>query len=264
MKVSKIGRSIMATILAILIPACGGGSGSGGGGGGGGGGGSGLGPAPVFLGTAENFAILAKSGISTVPNSVVTGDIGVSPIDQTALTGWSETADASGTFSTSAQVVGKLYAADYSPPTPTIMTTAVSDMEIAYTDAAGRTNPTTTELGAGEIGGLTIAPGLHKWGTGVLISTHVVLSGGANDVWIFQISGGLTMAAGQSVLLAGGALPKNIFWQVFGPVDIGTTAQFTGIILCQTAVNVQTLAAVNGRILAQTAVSLDQNAVTQP
>ncbi len=221
---------------------------------------------PVNLGTAGNFAILAKSGISTVPNSVVTGDIGVSPIALTAITGFSEMMDASNTFSTSTQVIGKIYAANHMPPTPTYMTTTVSDMETAYTDAAGRTLPDFTELGAGEIGGLTLVPGLYKWGTGVLISTDVTLSGGPNDVWIFQIVGNLTMASATNVTLAGGALAKNIFWQVAGGagVAIGTTAHFEGIILSQTAINLGTGASTNGRLLAQTAVTLDQNTVTQP
>ena len=223
-----------------------------------------MGPASVVLGVAGNFAILAKSGISTVPYSAVTGDIGVSPIDQTGITGFSETMDASHTFATSFQVTGKIYAADYSPFTPTQMTTAVSNMEAAYSDAAGRTLPDATELGAGEIGGLTIVPGLYKWGTGVLISTNVTLSGGPNDRWIFQIAGGLTLASAKSVILAGGATAKNIVWQVFGSVDLGTTSHFEGVVLCQTDINLRTGASVNGRLLAQTDVNLDQNAVSQP
>ena len=67
-------------------------------------------------------------------------------------------------------------------------------MELAYTDAAGRSSPNFTELGGGEIGGLTLVPGLYKWGTVVLISTNVTLSGGPNDVFIFQIAGTLTQA----------------------------------------------------------------------
>jgi len=220
--------------------------------------------APVNLGTAGNFAILSKSGISTVPSSVVTGDIGVSPIAHTAITGFSETMDLSNKFSTSAQVVGKIYAADYTAPTPTNMTTAVSDMEIAYTDAAGRTLPGFTELGAGEIGGLTLVPGLYKWGTDVSISTDVTLSGGPNDVWIFQIAGTLNEAAGKKVTLIGGALPQNVFWQSAGAVAIGTTAHFEGIVLSKTMIAMKTGASVNGRLLAQTAVTLDQNTVTQP
>jgi hypothetical protein len=224
----------------------------------------GAGHQPVNLGTAGNFVILSKSGISTVPTSAVTGDIGVSPIDQTSITGFSETLDGTGTFSTSTQVTGKIYAADYAVPTPINLTTAVSDMETAYTDAAGRTLPDFTELGAGEIGGMTLVPGLYKWGTDVLITTDVTLNGGPNDVWIFQIAGGITQANGRSVILTGGALPKNIFWQSFGVVDLGTTAHFEGIILAQTAITLNTGATINGRLLAQTAVTLDSSTVVQP
>ncbi len=184
-----------------------------------------VGLSPVNLGTAGNFAILSKSGISTVPSSAVTGDIGVSPISQTAITGFATTTDASNAFARSNQVVGKIYAADYSAPTPVYLTTAVGDMEIAYTDAAGRTLPDFTELGAGEVGGLTLVAGLYKWGTTVSISTNVTLSGSASDVWIFQVSGDLIQAAATNVILAGGAQAKNIFWQVAGGsgVTIGTT-----------------------------------------
>ncbi|NOT01828.1 MAG: DUF3494 domain-containing protein [Phycisphaerales bacterium] len=222
------------------------------------------GPAPVVLGTAGDFVILAKSGIDTVPNSVVTGDIGVSPIDSTAITGFSLTLDASTTFSTSPQVTGLVFAADYSAPTPAEMTAAISDMETAFTNAAGRPTPDFTELGAGDISGLTLVPGLYKWGTGVLISTDVTLSGGSNDVWIFQIAGGITQASATSVVLAGGALPKNIFWQAFGAVALDTTAHFEGIVLSQTEITLATGASINGRLLSQTAVSLDQNTVTEP
>jgi hypothetical protein len=137
-------------------------------------------------------------------------------------------------------------------------------METAYTDAAGRVTTDFIDLGAGEIGGLTLAPGLYKWGTGVAISTDVTIDGGPNDVWIFQISGDVTQASGTQVILSGGALPKNIFWQTFGQTMIGTNAHFEGIVLCQTAIILETGASVNGRLLAQTAVTLDQNAVTQP
>ena len=220
--------------------------------------------APVKLGTAGNFAILSKTGISNVPSSRVNGDMGVSPIAHTAITGFSETANSTNTFSTSAQVVGKIYAADYAAPTPTYMTTAIGDMEIAYNDAAGRTLPNFTELGAGEIGGLTLVPGLYKWSSNVLISNNLTLSGGPNDVWIFQIAGSLKQANATRITLAGGALAKNIFWQPAGAAAIGTTAHFEGIILSKTLIAVKTGATANGRLLAQTAVTLEQNVVTQP
>lgn len=223
-----------------------------------------LGPNPVLLGQAGSFAILAKSGIDSVPTSAITGHIGVSPIDSTAITGFSLTVDASNAFATSAQVSGQVWAADYASPTPSSLTAAVLDMQAAYTDAAGRATPDATELGAGEIGGLTIAPGLYKWGTALHITTDVTLSGGPNDVWIFQIAGDLTLANGVRINLTGGALAKNVFWQSFGQMMIGTTAHFEGIALCETAIVLGTGSTVNGRLLAQTAVTLDQSVVTQP
>ena len=218
---------------------------------------------PVDLGTAGGFAILSKSGISTVPTSAVTGNIGVSPAAASYITGFSLSMDSTNVFSTSPQVVGRVYAADYTPPTPSNMTTAVSDMETAFTDAASRAADV-TELGAGDISGMTLTSGTYKWGTGLLISTDITLTGSATDVWIFQISGSLTVESAVQVHLAGGALAKNIFWQVYGPVDFGTTSHFEGIILSQTSIILRTGASINGRLLAQTAVTLDSNIVTQP
>ncbi len=122
----------------------------------------------------------------------------------------------------------------------------------------------TTELGAGEIGGLTLVPGLYKWSTGVLISTNVTLSGGPNDVFIFQIAGTLTQANATRVMLTGGAQAKNVFWQVVGAVTIGRTAHLEGIVLGGKMLSVSTGASANGRLLAQIAVTLQQDAVTQP
>jgi hypothetical protein len=219
--------------------------------------------APVSLGAAGNFVILAKSGISTVPNSAVTGDIGVSPIARGGITGFSETMDASNTYSTSTQVIGKVFAADYTSPTPSNLGTAVLDMQAAYTDAAGRPADF-TEVGAGNIGGMTLPPATYKWSTVVTIPTDVTLHGGPNDVWIFQISGGITQASATKVILTGGALAKNVFWQAAGVVALDTTAHMEGIVLSQTGITLATGATVNGRLLAQTAVTLQMNTVTQP
>jgi hypothetical protein len=222
--------------------------------------------APVDLRTAGNFAILAKSGISTVPSSAITGDMGASPIDSTAITGFSLILDPTTQFATSTQVSGKVYAANYTTPTPTKLTAAVSDMETAFTDAAGRSLPDHTELGSGNIGGLTLAPGLYKWGTDVTIPADVTISGGPNDVWIFQVSGNIIQASSASVVLSGGAQAGNVFWQVEGGVgvDIGSSAHFEGIILAKAGINLKTGASVHGRLLSQTAVTLQANAVTQP
>jgi hypothetical protein len=171
----------IALVLLSFATACGGGStaggalygGSGGasdtggaGGAGDSGGASGTGDAggagtvpagnPVNLGTAKNYAILAESGISTVPTSAITGNLGISPAAATFITGFSLIANSTNVFSTSPQVTGKVYAADYAVPTPSVLTTAIADMQLAFTDAAERA-PNVTELGAGSIGGMNLA-----------------------------------------------------------------------------------------------------------
>jgi hypothetical protein len=220
---------------------------------------------PVNLGSAANFAILAKSGISSTGTTHIYGDIGVSPISKTAISGnWALIMDSSNQFSTSVLVTGRVYASDYAVPTPANMTTAISDMQTAYVNAAGRTLPAATELGAGNIGGLTLAPGLYKWSSGVNIPINVTLSGNANDVWIFQIAQNLTVANGAHVNLIGGAQAANIFWQVAGQATLGTTSIVNGNILCQTLIALNTGATLNGRALAQTAVTLDAATVNKP
>lgn len=233
---------------------------------------NGLGPAPVDLGStsdpaaAGSYVLLAKTGITNVTGSSITGNLGVSPAAAASITGFFLMADATNVFSTSSSVVppGKVYASNYAVPTPTNLTTAVLAMQHAYTDAAGRTNADHLNLGSGNIGGMTLAPGLYKWGTGVTIPGDVTIAGGATDVWIFQISNDLDLSTAQHVLLSGGALPKNIFWQVAGQVTIHANAHFEGIILSQTAITLQTMASMNGRALAQSLVAIDNNAITAP
>jgi len=221
---------------------------------------------PVHLGAAAHFAILTKTGVTNVPTSVITGDIGVSPIVAAAITGFALVADSTKRFSRSAQVTGKIYAANYAAPTPANMTMAINNMQAAYVDAAGRLKPDFTELYAGNLSGRTLAPGLYKWGTGVLITTDVTLAGPADAVWIFQIAGNLIMGSGARMLLIGGAQAKNIFWQVGGGVGvvIGTTAHVEGNILAKKAIHLRTGASLHGRALAQTAVTLAKNKVVIP
>ena len=223
--------------------------------------GGGHGPAPVVLGAASNYVILAKSGVSNVPTSAVTGNIGLSPAAASFITGLPLTMDAGGTFSTTPQLTGSAYASDYTSPTPSNLTTAISNMQTAYVDAAGRVTPDHTELASGNIGGLTLPAGLYKWSNTVLIPTNVTLSGGANDTWIFQIAGGVTQSSAAKVILTGGALAQNIVWQVAGVVDIGTTAHMEGRIMSLTSITLRTGAVVNGRLFAQTAVTLGGNTV---
>jgi ice-binding like protein/Big-like domain-containing protein len=222
------------------------------------------GPDPVSLGTAGNHVLLAKTAISSVPSSGVTGNIGLSPAAASFVTGFSLVADSTNVFANSTQVVGKVYAANYAVPTPTNLTTAISNMESAYTDAAGRPTPDFLELGTGNIGGQTLAPGLYKWTSTVTIPADLTISGGANDVWIFQTSGDLTMAAAKSITLSGGAQAKNVFWQIAGQATLGANSHFEGVILSKTSITLQTGATMNGRALAQTQIALQQATITQP
>jgi hypothetical protein len=221
-----------------------------------------LGPAPVPLGSAGTFAILAKSAVTNVPTSKITGDVGLSPAAASGITGFTMTKV--GTKWTAPEVVGGIFAADNDAPTPANMTLAVDAMETAYTDAAGRVTPAFVELGAGEIGGLTLTPGLYKWTSAVTMTTDVSLSGGANDVWIFQIAGDLTVADLKRMILIGKLRPKNVFWQVAGAVTLGVSSHVEGIVLSKTAITVGTGASIAGRLLAQTAVTMGGTTVTSP
>ena len=145
-----------------------------------------------------------------------------------------------------------------------MLSTAVSNMEAAYTDAAGRINPDFLNLGAGSIGSMTLTPGLYTWTSTLNIPTDVTLTGGANDIFIFQVAGTLTMASAVKVILTGGVLAKNIYWVAAGAVTLGTTSHFEGNILGKTGINLQTGATMNGRMLAQTAVTLEMNTVVKP
>jgi hypothetical protein len=223
----------------------------------------------VNLGTAGNYVILTKTGISTVPDSTITGNIAVSPIAASAITGFNLTLDSEGEFSldTSLQIQGdgKAYASDYSAPTPAILTTAVSDMEIAYTDAAGRTNSDAARinLAGGLIGGLTLTPGIYTFQVDINIATGIALSGTSDDVFIIQTTKNIVQAANTEVTLAGGVLASNVFWQVAGDVNVGTGAKMEGILLVKTAVTMKTGSTLNGRVLAQTACNLQMATITE-
>ena len=232
-------------------------------------GGACVGEACVNLGAAGNYAILAKTGVATVPSSKVNGNVGLSPTARIGLTGWALITEPKDTFFTSAQVVApaKLYAADNVGGTTAVdLTTAVGNMGGAYTAAAAKptTSAATTNLLGGTLTDQTLAPGVYEWGSAVNIPTNLTLNGNATAVWVFKVAGTLDMAAAKNVILIGGAQSKNIFWQVAGAVKIGANTHFEGIILGQTSITFGNLASINGRLLAQTAVILDATTVTVP
>jgi len=217
----------------------------------------------VYLGTAGNFAILSKTGITSVPPAAVTGDIGVSPIAATAITGFALTADSTNVFSTSAQVTGEVYAANYAAPTPADLTAAIGDMQHAFTDAAGRA-PNVTELGAGKLGGKALIPGVYKWSTGVQIPTSLTLTGSATSVWIFEIAQGLTLNSGATIILKGGGAPRERLLASRRRRRARLDSHLEGIVLAKTAITLAAKASVHGRLLSQTAVTLINNTVVEP
>jgi hypothetical protein len=219
----------------------------------------------VDLGSACNYAILAKSGIDTLATSAITGDIGVSPIASTAITGFGLNLDASAQFSTASQVTGRCFAASYGGATAADLTMAINNMHAAYTSAAGYVSTDTTKdnMDDGAIGGKTLTPGVYTFTVGVNINSDLTFDGGADDVFIIKTTGVLTQAANTKVLLSGGAQAKNIFWQVAGNAAIGANAAMQGILLVKTDVVFETGSSLVGSILAQTAVNLQMATITQ-
>jgi hypothetical protein len=221
--------------------------------------------ATVELRSASTFAILAKTGISTVPASSITGgDIGVSPIAADAMTGFSFTGE--GGLRSSSQVAAQsmAIAADDGGDIESRLTTAVGDMETAYTDAAGRPNTdgARINLGGGKLADVTLTPGVYTFDTDVNLNGDITFAGSADDIFIIQTTGNLLQAAGYSVILSEGALAKNIFWQVAGQVTVGAGSHMEGVLLVKTAVTFVTGSSLNGRVLTQTACNLQSATIT--
>jgi Ice-binding-like len=212
------------------------------------------GPAPVDLRSAAHFTILAGATITTTGGGVINGDIGASPITGAAI------------HLTQAQVNGTIYTVDAAGPAgsvidPAMLTAAKGDLTTAFNDAAGRMPaPTGSFLnpelvpGSGNFGGMTLVAGLYKFtGTAAAAGADVTLTGGPDDVWIFQIAADLQIGSSVHVILSGGAQARNIFWQVGTSAVIGTFAVFKGTIIASQAITINTTSAMDGRALAFTA-----------
>jgi hypothetical protein len=218
----------------------------------------------VNLGTAENFVVLSRSGISNIGSSAVAGDVGANFSGGAVFSGFESALDASGQFATSAMVNGKLFASGFIVPTPATLVSATSDMETAYNDAMVRSFPTATGKAGGEIGGLNFTPGLYKWNTNVVINSDIILPGGAEDVWIFQVRENLSLGQGAKIILTDGALAKNVFWQVEGQTALAPQSVFAGNLLGQGAISADTGARIDGRVFSMAAVTLNTNVITRP
>ncbi len=216
----------------------------------------GSGPVAPNLKNVANYAILAGTTVAIGAAGAVTGNVGLTPGSSSAMTGLGLVLDTSGTFSTSPVVVGKVYTANNAAPTPATLSADALAMQAAYADGSGRAQPDGIGLGAGQLGGLKLIPGLYNWSGAALITTDVTLNGGANDVWILQVGGALTVAATAKVKLTGGAQANNVYWVVVGAVAVGANAQFEGNILSQAAVSAGAGATVNGRMLTPASATL--------
>lgn len=275
-------RSGTGLALALMMAALGGCGDDGGGGGGVDGGMNnppnpmGLGPKPIALGSSTDltapgsYVLLAKTGISNVTGSLITGgNVAVSPGAAASITGFTmvppvPAADTVSATSIAVASPGLIYASNFAVPTPTNLTTAVLAMEADYTDAASRTNPTKLDLMDGILQAQTLAPGLYTWGTGVTVPSNLTFAGGATDVWILQIASTLDVSANMRVILAGSAQAKNIYWQVAGQVTLHADSHFEGILFAKTGVTLQTRASMKSRVYAQSMIALDNNAITAP
>jgi hypothetical protein len=244
---------------------------------------------PINLGKAGNYAILAKAGI-TNDGSTITGDIAVSPIAGTSMTGFNLPLTSPNGFkeSLSSGLYQKFYAPEYAPETAVELTTAVSDMLIAYNNAAGHAvtpiDPTNDgysyinhgstpgELGgeitlSSQLGGLTLTPGVYEFGVDVKITNGDLTFDGAgvvDPVFIIKTTKNVVLAANKEVKLLNGALAENIFWQVAETVEVGAGAKMVGTLLVWTSVKFNANSQLEGRILAGTAVTLDQTTITDP
>ena len=207
------------------------------------------GPAPVVLGEAAHFTILAGAAVTTTGGGVIKGDVGAYPIAGSAIgipppqvDGIIYARDATGT-----QAPNVVIDAD-------LLLRAKNDMHTAWVDAAGRTPvPSGDRLNpqGGNLGGLTLVPGLYKITTVAYITgSDLTLVGGPDDVWIFMCDQNLEVGSGIQVILAGGALAKNIFWQVGTSATIGTGASFKGTIIADQSITMLSTSTMEGRALA--------------
>jgi Ice-binding-like len=202
-------------------------------------------PAPVNLGRAAPFAVLAGTTVTNTGPTVVNGDLGVSP--GTAVTGFPP-----------GVVNGTIHAGDATAAGAQV------DLTAAYIDAASRT-PTGVLPAA--IGGLTFTPGVYRAPAAVGLTGTVTLDaqGDPNAVFIFQIGSALTTASGSVVNLINGANPCNVFWQIGSSATLGTGSTFAGNILALTSITVTTGVTLNGRALARNgAVTLDSDLINRP
>lgn len=228
--------------------------------------------------TTNNFVVLATTGISDANPvlGLITGNIGLSPAPGSAITVACSEMQGTSNIHASDATYAVVGFAGCAVPTSGLVAQAILDLGTAYTAASDPATP--AGVGAANLNvlagvlpaGTNFTPGTYTWGSNVNINGDITLTGGASDVWVFQVSGNLAIASGADVptgvkvVLVGGAVPSNVFWQVAGAsVTLGTYSTFNGNILTSpsTLIAIQTGAVLHGRALSGTAVTLDGSTV---
>jgi hypothetical protein len=201
---------------------------------------------PVSLGSAAGFAVVAGSTVTSTGTTTV-GNLAVSP-------GSDVTGFPPGT------VNGTMHVSD------SAAAQAQADLTTAYNDAAGRTLAPVSI--AGNLGGMTLAPGLYKSTSGLEIASGELTldgRGDANSVFIFQVASTLITSAGRQVILIGGALAANVYWQVGTSATLGSGSVFKGTILADQSITMNSGATLDGRALARIgAVALNASTINIP
>ena len=223
------------------------------------------GPTKVNLLTSDSFAVLAGTGVTNVPTSTITGNVGLSPAAGSNYSGITTT-----------QVNGTIYAADGTGPAgsvnnPGLLTTAKNDLTTAYVDTMGRTPTTTFATSDNQLGGQTLTAGVYRFGNAssanLTAASPLILDaqGDPGAVFIFQATSDLVTASGSVVQLINGAQACNIFWQVGSSATLGSSSTFKGTLMALTTASVNSSATIEGRVLARNgAVSLNANTITRP
>jgi hypothetical protein len=211
--------------------------------------------------STSDFVVLAGSLISNIPTSAITGNIGLSPAAGSEITGFGDK-----------EITGTIYTVDATGPAGSVadatgLTAAKGDLTTAYNEAAGRVS-TDMVLLAGNIGGLTLTPGLYKSSGSLEISSGDLTFdalGDANAVFIIQIASSLNTTSGRKVFLKGGALASNIFWQVGTSATLGTTSVFKGTIMADQSISMNSGASIEGRLFTRiAAITLNSNTIVKP
>ena len=207
----------------------------------------------INLGSASTFAIMATAAISGGGDQI-NGDVGLHPGSAQGIP--------------PSEINGVIHVNDQA------IIDAQAALLAAYNDAVSRS--VNAQTLPGNLGGLTITPGLYVNSSSVEISgtgANAILTldaqGDANAVFIFKMASTLTMGTGTSIVLSGGAQAKNVYWQVGSSATLGTTSIFEGNILAAVSITVNTGAAVEGCLFAGSgggagAVTVQSSTITVP